>query len=371
MDKRIQIKRKIISCGMMVLMSLATFTFIPVGDEVQEKGGSGTFSWSVNHVHAQPRTTETVPVIDETKSPSVHEKGLMNNLLEKQKQLDNREKALKEEERKIEELKKDIAEKMETLRVLQENMSPSLEVQKAEKDKKHQMLAKMYEVTPPEKAAAIFEKMDRKMAAEIMLRMSAKKAGAVWAHINRDVGVEIVREITSSQSVDAASAAKIAKEITEQAASKPETAKSSDTVSTTKTDKEITGAGGSKQETLQKVDTKSSPEKDLKIARSKKANSDNVKPKLFKPFAIQIKAVRGVEMAREYSKVLKEEGIDAYWSEMNMKGGGTLYRILVGHFASREEAMKYMKNKRIDSNYPGSYIQKSEQVSPKKKKKKQ
>jgi len=371
MDKRIQMKRKIINCGMMVLMSLAAFMFVQVGDEVQKKGISGTFSWSVNPLYAQPQATETVPVIDETKSPSVHEKSLMNNLLEKQKQLDNREKLLKEEERKIEELKKEVAEKMETLRVFQENMSPSLEVQKAEKDKKYQILAKMYEVTPPEKAAAIFEKMDRKMAAEIMLRMSSKKAGAVWAHINRDVGVEIVREITSSQSVDAASAAKIAKEITEQAAGKPETAKSSDTVSTTKTDKEITRAGESKQETLQKVDTKSSPKKELKITRSKKADSDNVKAKVFKPFAIQIKAVRGVEMAREYTKVLKEEGIDAYWSEMNVKGGGTLYRILVGHFTSREEAMNYMKNKRIDSNYPGSYIQKSEQVLPKKKKKKQ
>ena len=371
MDKRIRIKRKIISCGMMMLMSLAVSVFVPVGEEVQEKGCSGTFPWFVNSVYAQPRATETVPAIDETKSPSVHEKSLMNNLLEKQKQLDSREKLLKEEERKIEELKKEVAEKMEKLRLLQENMSPSLEVQKAEKDKKYQMLAKMYEVTPPEKAATIFEKMDRKMAAEIMLRMSAKKAGAVWAHINRDVGVEIVREITSSQSVDAASAAKIAKEITEQATSKTETAQSSDKVNTARNEKEITGAGGSKQETLQKVDAKTSPKKELKIARLKKANSENGKPKLYKPFAIQIKAVRGVEMAREYTKVLKEEGIDSYWSEMNVKGDGTLYRILVGHFASREEAMNYMKNKRIDSNYPGSYIQKSEQVSPKKKKKKQ
>ncbi len=353
----------------MVLMSLVVFMFVPVSGEVQKNGSSDAFSWSVNPVLAQPRATEAVPAMDEAKSPSVHEKSLMNNLLEKQKQLDNREKALKEEERKIEELKKDVAEKMEALRVLQENVSPSLEVQKMEKDKKYQMLAKMYEVTPPEKAAVIFEKMDRKMAAEIMLRMSAKKAGAVWAHINRDVGVEIVKEITSSQSVDAASAAKIAKEITEQAAGKPETAKSPDTVGTMKTDKEITRTGMSRQETLKKVETKSSPKKELKIARSKKANSDNVKAKVFKPFAIQIKAVRGVDMAKEYTKVLKEEGFDAYWSEMNVKGGGTLYRILVGHFASREEAMNYMKSKRIDSNYPGSYIQKSEHVSPSKKRK--
>jgi hypothetical protein len=43
MDKRIQMKRKIISCGMMVFISLAVFMFVPVGDEVQNKGSSGTF----------------------------------------------------------------------------------------------------------------------------------------------------------------------------------------------------------------------------------------------------------------------------------------------------------------------------------------
>jgi flagellar motility protein MotE (MotC chaperone) len=346
-------------------------------------------------VHAQPRTTETVPVIDETKSPSVREKGLMNNLLEKQKQLDNREKLLKEEERKIEELKKEVAEKMETLRVLQENMSASLEVQKVEKDKKYQMLAKMYEVTPPEKAAAIFEKMDRKMAAEIMLRMNSKKAGAIWAHINHETGVQIAREITSSQSMDTAKATKIAKEITgveaikQEAvqspdvgaatsaeetkgaeAVKPETQQSLDSVGSPGTAKEIAVEKVIKPEPSQKAGAKSAAKKEIKIAKSKKAKLKNVQPQALKPFAIQIKAVRGIEMATEFTKLLKDEGVDAYWSEMSAKDGGTLYRILVGRFASREEALTYMKRKRIDINYPGSYIQKSEQRIPKKEEKK-
>ncbi|HVO65589.1 MAG TPA: SPOR domain-containing protein [Syntrophales bacterium] len=369
MDKRVRMMKAVISYGRIVVIYLAVFIFVPVIYEMKHEGD--TFSWSVNLVSAQPRSTETIPVTDETKPTSIHEKSLMDNLLEKQKQLDNREKLLKEEERKIEELKKEVSEKMEALRVLQESMLPALEVQKAEKEKKYQVLAKMYEVTPPEKAAVIFEKMDRKMAAEIMLRMSSKKAGAVWAQINRDAGIEIIKEITSSQSVDTASAVKIAKEITEQAASKPEAVQTSNAVSTTTKDKEIAGAGKNKQVPIQMMDKKSSSKKEPKAARLKKANLENVKPRTFKPFAIQIKAVRGIDMAREYTKVLKEEGIDAYWSEMNVKGSGTLYRILVGHFASREEALNYMKNKRIDSNYPGSYIRKGEQEPPTSKKKRQ
>jgi cell division septation protein DedD len=116
---------------------------------------------------------------------------------------------------------------------------------------------------------------------------------------------------------------------------------------------------------------KSATKKEIKIAKAKKTRLKNTHPQALKPFAIQIKAVRGIEMATEFTKVLKDEGIDAYWSEMRAKDGETLCRILVGRFASREEALTYMKKKRIDINYPGSYIQKSEQAIPPKKEKKQ
>jgi len=52
---------------------------------------------------------------------------------------------------------------------------------------------------------------------------------------------------------------------------------------------------------------------------------------------------------------------------MNLKGKGTLYRILVGHFTSRGDALKYMKKNNIGGTYPGSFIYKSEQAFPEKK----
>ena len=336
-------KRAIIIRRRMILLFLLIFMIFSVSDGAQNMGSPDILLFSNSPVFAQTRASETVPVRDETKAPLIHDSNLMNNLLEKQKQLDNREKALKEEELKIEALKKEVVEKMEALRVLEEKTSPSLEVQKAEKDKKYKTLAKMYEATPADKAAAIFEKMERKMAAEIMLRMGSKKAGAVWAFINRDIGVEIVREITASQSVDAANATRIAKE--------------------------ITSAGVIKPEISQRVDAESTPKEVRKITESKKGKSKETKPEALKPYAIQIKAVRDMNAAQEYTKILKEEGINAYWSAVNMINGGPLYRILVGHFTSREEALKYMKSNGIDSSYPGSYIQKSEEALPKKKKK--
>ncbi|MEN6319134.1 MAG: SPOR domain-containing protein [Syntrophaceae bacterium] len=336
-------KRAIIIRYRMIFLFLTFFMFYSVSDGVYNVGGPGFFLMSGSTVFAQPRAVETVPVKDDTKAPSMHDSVLMNNLLEKQKQLDNREKALKDEELKVEALKKEVTEKMEALSALEEKATPSLEVQKAEKDKKYKILAKMYEATPADKAAAIFEKMERKMAAEILLRMSSKKAGAVWAYINRDIGVDIVREITASSSVDSASATRIAKE--------------------------ITSVGVIKPEIVQKIDAESTPKEIRKITESNKEKSKEVQPEAFKPYTIQIKAVRDLNAAQEYAKTLKGEGINAYWSAINTKDEGQMYRILVGHFASREEALRYMKSSGIGTKYPGSYVQKNAGVLPKKKRK--
>jgi len=387
-------KKLVDFCGTKICMSIIIFVFFYMNVTVKNMGHSGQSLLFVASALAQPRPSETATPQEETKASSVQESTLMHNLLEKQKELDDREKAVKEEELKIEALKKDVAEKMEALRVLEERMLPTMESQKGERDKKYQSLARIYEVTPPEKAAAIFEKMDRKMAAEIMMRMNSKKAGAIWAHINHETGVQIAREITSSQSVDTAKAAKIAKEITGTGAikqdaaqspdaaavtsagkikgveaPKPETQQSPATVSSQGTDKEIAAEKTNKPEPSQKVAAKSAAKSGIKIAKSKKTRLKNAQPQALKPFAIQIKAVRGIEMATEFTRVLKDEGVDAYWYEMSAKDGGTLYKILVGRFASREEAISYMKKKSIDVNYPGSYIQKTEQTIPSKKKK--
>ncbi|MGO9137333.1 MAG: SPOR domain-containing protein [Syntrophales bacterium] len=387
--------RRLVSfCSKKFCVSIIISVFFCMSAVAKNMGDTGQSLWSASPVLAQSRPSEAVAPED-TKSQSAQENNLMRNLLEKQKELDNREKALKEEEQKIEALKKDVVEKMETLRVLEERMSPTMESQDGERDKRYQALAKIYEGAPPEKAAAIFEKMDRKMAAEIMLRMNSKKAGAIWAHINHEAGIQIAREMTSSQSVDATKATKIAKEITgaevvkkeaaqspgggaaasaedikESEAVKPETLQSPDTVSLPGVAKEITAEKAIKPESPQKPLAASSTKKEIKVAKSKKTRLTKTHPQALKPFAIQIKAVRGTEMATEFTKVLKDEGLDAYWSEMRTKDGGTLYRILVGRFASREEALTYVKKKRVDINYPGSYIQKSGQAIPPKKEKK-
>ena len=327
-----------------IVISVVVIMLFHMNDIMQERYGSHNFYGSVERVLAQAGATKAVPIKDEAKASSDHETNLMKGLHERQKQLDNREKALKEEERKIETLKKEVMEKMVALRALEEKMSPLLEVQKAETEKKYKALAKMYEATPPEKAAMIFEKMERKMAAEIMLRMNSKKAGSIWAHINHDIGLGIVREIISSQSVDAVSATRIAKEISGEELINTKTSQRVNAENLAGTDKEITRAEVTKPETSRSAGKEVPPIKSKRNAGLKEEKSKIVRPEGHKPFTIQSKAIRDLEVAKEYTKMLRDEGIDAYWAEMNLKDKGTLYRILVSHFASREDTLTYMKN---------------------------
>lgn len=345
------------------VISFMVMVVFHMSDSVHAMNGSHNYYGSAERVFAQGGAPETAPVKDEAGSPSDHDANLMKSLHERQKQLDNREKTLKDKERKI-------TEKMEALKALEGKMSPPLDAQKEEADKKYKVLAKMYEATPPDKAAMIFEKMERKVAAEIMLRMNSKKAGAVWAHINRDIGAAIVREITSSQSIDSASATQIAKEISGDESMTPKKPQRVNAESIVKEDKgstrkEVTKPAPSKSEGKEILHTTPKKNTGLKKEKVKKVRSER-----HTPFAIQIKALRNLEMAKEYTKMLRDGGVDAYWVEVNLPDKGTLYRIFVGHFASRGDALKYMKKHNIEDNYPGSFVYRSEKAVPKEKKRK-
>ncbi len=53
---------------------------------------------------------------------------------------------------------------------------------------------------------------------------------------------------------------------------------------------------------------------------------------------------------------LKENGIDAHWATVNIEDKGVWHRVFIGHFADREDAVRYMKEEGIDRSYPGSWV---------------
>lgn len=126
------------------------------------------------------------------------ERDLMALLQKKQKDLDARESAIKAEEEKIQALKKEIMEKIDVLKALDTQISAKLDAEKTHDNKRLKELAKVYESTPPQKAAAMLEKLETKTAAGITINMKRERAGLIWGFLNPQKAVEITREITKT-----------------------------------------------------------------------------------------------------------------------------------------------------------------------------
>jgi flagellar motility protein MotE (MotC chaperone) len=112
--------------------------------------------------------------------------------------LDTRESAIKAEEEKILALKKEIMEKIDMLKALDIQLSAKLDTDKTNDAKRLKELAKVYEATPPQKAAAMLEKLETKTAAGITINMKRERAGLIWGYLNPQKAVEITREITKT-----------------------------------------------------------------------------------------------------------------------------------------------------------------------------
>ena len=75
-----------------------------------------------------------------------------------------------------------------------------------------------------------------------------------------------------------------------------------------------------------------------------------------RPFSIQIKAIPASEEALRDVEALKAKGEDAFSMRAAIKGRGAWDRIFIGRFATKEEAVKYMRQNKIETIYPGSIV---------------
>ena len=107
-----------------------------------------------------------------------------------------RESSLKAEEEKMLALKKEIMEKIDALKSLETQLSSKLDMEKTNDTKRLKELAKVYEATPPQKAAAMLEKLEVKTAAGITINMKRERAGLIWGYLTPQKAVAITNEIT-------------------------------------------------------------------------------------------------------------------------------------------------------------------------------
>jgi flagellar motility protein MotE (MotC chaperone) len=140
--------------------------------------------------------TPAADVKDITDDPLKKERDLFASLQKRQKELDMRESSLKDEERKVIALKQEIMEKIDTLKSLETQLSAKLDMDKTNDTKRLKELAKVYEATPPQKAAAMLEKLEVRTAAGITINMKRERAGLIWGYLTPQKAVAITNEIT-------------------------------------------------------------------------------------------------------------------------------------------------------------------------------
>jgi len=191
-------RRLILICEILVV-SLIVLKIAAAGGFLQRMVPDASIL-DFNHAIANvtQKAPEAAPARETGEDALAKERKLVASLAEKEKQLDSRESAIKEEEKKLQALKGEIVTKIDTLKGLEGRLSGMLDTVKSAEDKRLRDLATVFEATAPAQAGPMLEKMDKKLAAGIIMNMKSKKAGAIWGHIGAQRAAEIAKEITTT-----------------------------------------------------------------------------------------------------------------------------------------------------------------------------
>jgi flagellar motility protein MotE (MotC chaperone) len=195
--------KRIITASQIVIISLIVVKFLFLTEGLQQSFFLSALK--LNHIGqaiAQTPVKALVPAVKDVTDDSLQgERELLTLLQKKQKELDSREDAIKIEEEKMLALKKEIIEKIDLLKSLDTQLSAKLDVEQAGDAKRLKDLAKVYEATPPQKAAAMLEKLETATAAGITINMKRERAGLIWGFLSPQKAVDITREITKKSKI--------------------------------------------------------------------------------------------------------------------------------------------------------------------------
>ncbi|MFH1757868.1 MAG: SPOR domain-containing protein [Pseudomonadota bacterium] len=97
-----------------------------------------------------------------------------------------------------------------------------------------------------------------------------------------------------------------------------------------------------------------------KVASKKETPSEkqSSQPAETKGYAIQVSAMRDLNIAKEFVETQKKSGQQVYLAKTKVKDQRVWYRVYIGRFADKAEAARYMKEKKIKEIFPGCFIKK-------------
>jgi flagellar motility protein MotE (MotC chaperone) len=198
------LKKVVIAFQVMVLVVFVA-KVITMADGFRKFAGSYGTMASMSQAMAQtpiapaaqpaPRDVQSPPR-DVLSEPLTRERTLEEALQAKLQNLEQREELLKKEEQRLLALKLELTEKIDALRLLQQQITSATEAFKTEETKRIKDLARVYEAMPPAKAGAMLETLDTPTAAGITMNMKRDKAGTIWGYLSQKKAAEITKEIT-------------------------------------------------------------------------------------------------------------------------------------------------------------------------------
>ncbi len=189
-------KKLIRACEILIVLLLLTKIAVVGGILENSKTADLFLGVTEASADAPADVSPPAPARDVFEDDLSEERKLLASLLAKQKELDQREEILRSEEKKIQELKGEVLSKIEQLENVEKRVTALIETADQMKAEKYRSMAKVYESTPPARAASMLEKLDTRTAAIIIMNMKSKSSGPIMGYMKSDKSVVITEEIT-------------------------------------------------------------------------------------------------------------------------------------------------------------------------------
>ncbi len=123
------------------------------------------------------------------------ESKLLKILEKKRLELESKERFLAEQAKRLNAIKEDILKRLKKLQSLKKELDTYFQKLKEMQNERYDKLAQIYASTPPQEAGKQLEKLDPKVAAQVMLRLDGKKAGKIWGYLPPQTASRIAQEM--------------------------------------------------------------------------------------------------------------------------------------------------------------------------------
>ncbi len=182
----------------------------PEGEgEHGEKKAEGEHGSAEAKAPVEPRThgtgRSTVKAIEEMKAKELQprysqtELDLLQNLSKRRDELDQREKDLEIKAKVLEATDKRIADKMNEMKTLKNDLSGVLAQYNEKQGAQIRSLVKIYENMKPDEAAAIFNEMEMPILLEVIGKMSERKVALVLANMSPKKARDVTQELAEKR----------------------------------------------------------------------------------------------------------------------------------------------------------------------------